>query len=40
MRGPQTEEPPPEPTEEEKIGQLKLSLHTHRLAQSKANYTF
>ncbi|GBP39010.1 Ryanodine receptor [Eumeta japonica] len=28
MRGPQTEEPPPEPTEEEKIGQLKHRLLT------------
>ncbi|XP_039761395.1 ryanodine receptor isoform X13 [Pararge aegeria] len=40
MRGPVTDEPPPEPTEEEKIGQLKLSLlHSHRsLIQSPVRH--
>ncbi|XP_050357860.1 ryanodine receptor isoform X7 [Nymphalis io] len=40
MRGPQSEEAPPEPTEEEKIGQLKLSLahaHTHALRAAPAS---
>lgn len=34
MRGPQQEEPPPEPTEEEKIGQLKLRLLTQQSSKT------
>ncbi|XP_026324427.1 ryanodine receptor [Hyposmocoma kahamanoa] len=35
MRGPQQDEPPPEPTEEEKIGQLKLRLLTQQSSTSR-----
>nr|XP_026484093.1 ryanodine receptor isoform X5 [Vanessa tameamea] len=40
MRGPQSDDTPPEPTEEEKIGQLKLSLahaHSHALRAAPAS---